>query len=67
MSTLQELTERCSICHCKEVDVDIERARIKCGWSECGCIYIMNEKEAEGIRILLKIDLIDNRFEILDL
>lgn len=67
MSTLQELTERCSICYCDRVDVDVERGRITCGWSECGCIYIMNEKETEGIRILLKIDFIDTRFEVLDL
>lgn len=67
MSTLRELTERCRICYCDRIDVDVERSRITCGSSECGCIYVMNEKETDGVRILLKIDLIDTRFELLDL
>lgn len=67
MSTWKELTERCSLCYCNEVDVDIEEGRIKCKSSECGCVYMMNKKETEGIRIFLKIGLIEDRFEILDL
>ena len=64
---VKRLTKECTICYCKDVEVDLEDGIIRCQSSKCGARYCLNDREKENIRIYFKIGFVESRFDILDL